>query len=75
MALDRGGSFGNDGEFGGGEMTDYIKIRVDGGHEVAISWEQVEGGLPFDELMQKLEVAVVAAGWSQELFDKYMRSE
>ena len=26
-------------------MKDYIKIRVDGGHEVAISWEQVEGGL------------------------------
>ena len=57
-------------------MTDYIKIRVDGGHEVAISWEQVEGdGVKFDDFIQMLEVAVVAAGWSQESFDNYMRSE
>ena len=57
-------------------MTDYIKIRVDGGHEVAISWEQVEDdGVKFDDFMEMLEVAIVAAGWSQELFDKYMRSE
>ena len=56
-------------------MTDYIKIRVDGWHEVALSWEQVEDGLKFADFMAKVEVAIVAAGYSQELFDKYMRSE
>ena len=57
-------------------MKDYIKICVDNGHEVAISWEQVEDdGVKFDDFMEMLEVAVVAAGWSQELFGKYMRSE
>ena len=56
-------------------MTDYIKIKVDGSDEITISWEESEDGLLLDEFMKKVQTAIIAAGYSHVLVDKYMETE
>ena len=58
-------------------MKNYIKIMIDGGYEAAISWEDdmEEEGVKFDDFMEKIEVAIVAAGYSQACYDRYMKGE
>ena len=54
---------------------DYIKMRVDNGDAITIEWETLEEGTNFTDFMERIEIAVVAAGYSQVLVDKYMRGE
>ena len=54
-------------------MIDHIEIRVDNGDTVRIEWDSVKEGTTFTAFMARIEVAVVAAGYSQTMFDNYMR--
>jgi hypothetical protein len=56
-------------------MTDYIKMKVDGGDEITISWEEDEEGLVFNDFMEKVGNAIVAAGYSREMVNQYMETE
>ena len=54
---------------------DYIRMKIDGGDEISISWAEVEEGLVFNDFMEKVRHAILAVGYSRELVNQYMETE
>ena len=54
---------------------DYVEIKCDGDTCCRVSWEQVEGGIHFDEMLDRIMDCLKGAGWSAGLVDKITTEE